>query len=106
MGGGRETLGDPDLEPPEIPFTFSGGMELNTSRTDGENLADKWTHDKEKLSFYVRNRTELNKVDTENTDYLLGIFFINFFFLLSINLRMFACLRGALSHDDLIILEP
>lgn len=74
MGGGRDAMGDSDPEPPEFPFSFSGSMETNTSRTDNKNLADKWLHSKDKLAFYVRNRTELNKIDTENTEYLMGKF--------------------------------
>jgi len=74
MGGGRDAMGDSDLNPPEIPYKFSGAMEKPTTRGDNKNLPDQWLHSKDKLAYYVRNRTELNKIDIDNTEYLLGLF--------------------------------
>lgn len=75
MGGGRVAMGDPDPVPPEIPFKFEGSMEKIVGRKDGVNLADLWLERKEVqdgYAVYVHNRSELNKVDTKQTDYLLG----------------------------------
>lgn len=44
-------------------------------RLDGRNLIDDWIRDKKKRNIkaeYVWNKGQLDKVDTNNVDYLLG----------------------------------
>lgn len=77
MGGGRVAMGDPDPNPPKIPFNFTGGMETLFGRKDGDNLAHEWLAGKDVadgLAVYVRNKDELRKVDAKQTDFLLGLF--------------------------------
>ncbi|CRK87690.1 CLUMA_CG001481, isoform A [Clunio marinus] len=45
-------------------------------RSDGRNLIDEWLEERNKSgkAIYVGHRQELNEIDIENTDYLLGLF--------------------------------
>lgn len=75
MGGGRIAMGDPDADPPVIPYKFEGGMEKLYGRKDGANLAHDWLKSKaldDGLAVYVRNRTELNKIDAKQAEFVLG----------------------------------
>uniref|UniRef100_A0A336MGT8 Alkaline phosphatase n=1 Tax=Culicoides sonorensis TaxID=179676 RepID=A0A336MGT8_CULSO len=77
MGGGRDALGATIKDAPLPPYNFSGGMEKSFPRSDGKKLAETWLLNKTDLSkhaYYVTTATELNKVDTANTEHLLGLF--------------------------------
>lgn len=75
FGGGRDFLGATKPEkPPKV--VFKGGAETSCNRTDKINLVDKYlkqfpntTHVK-----YVTSTSELNAVDYENIDHVLGLF--------------------------------
>ncbi|XP_051779746.1 alkaline phosphatase-like [Erpetoichthys calabaricus] len=71
MGGGRQHMspqGTPDIEYPN-ENRYQG------QRLDGLNLIDKWREMKgTKNATYVWHRDQLDKVDPERTDYLMGLF--------------------------------
>ncbi|XP_066946232.1 alkaline phosphatase-like [Macrobrachium rosenbergii] len=67
MGGGRQEMGAPKTDI----------MEDNCKRTDGMNLVRDWISHKEendKSYAYVTTTRELRSVDTNNTEYILGLF--------------------------------
>ncbi|XP_046488848.1 alkaline phosphatase isoform X1 [Neodiprion pinetum] len=72
MGGGRQQL--------QSNSTGLENDEVNTwscYRQDGRKLIDEWAADKTARNFsnvVVQNNEELFSVDTENTDFLMGIF--------------------------------
>ncbi|KAH9496520.1 hypothetical protein Btru_043263 [Bulinus truncatus] len=71
MGGGRayfypENFSDPDPDP---KFNVS-----KVSRTDGVNLVEEWLREKKDKGQFVYNKSSLDKVDFDRTDYLLGLF--------------------------------
>lgn len=74
MGGGKRSfLGNSTVAPSkDIPFL----PDKNTcSRTDGRDLIDEWIKDKasKQLSYqYLSNVSDINSLDTENTEYILG----------------------------------
>lgn len=75
LGGGRDAMGATVANQPGPPYNFTGGMEKTYPRSDGMNLPEIWLgtkSDTKKHAYYVRTATELNKVDTANTEYLLG----------------------------------
>ncbi|CAH1406605.1 unnamed protein product [Nezara viridula] len=79
MGGGRQVL---KANTPNYTYDpiLSGGD--NCIRTDGRDLINEWAQDKaaEGARYaVVENAKELSNVDTENTDYLLGIFYNSHF---------------------------
>lgn len=43
-------------------------------RTDGKNLIEEWTYGKPGRAQYIWNNQQLNEVDIDKTDYLLGLF--------------------------------
>lgn len=67
LGGGRNKL---------IPSTEQDNEGSFGHRTDGRNLINEWISDRGRngSAKYVWNNQELNDVDFENTDYLLGLF--------------------------------
>ncbi|XP_064096244.1 alkaline phosphatase-like isoform X2 [Macrobrachium nipponense] len=67
MGGGRQEMGSPKRDE----------IEDNCKRTDGRNLVRDWISQKEengKSYAYVTTTRELHSVDTNNTEYILGLF--------------------------------
>ena len=55
----------------------TGGTEWSCFREDGENLVQKWLEEKKSLKSnakYVRNNKELQMLDINETDHLLGLF--------------------------------
>ena len=55
----------------------TGGTEWRCFREDGENLVQKWLEEKKSLKSnakYVRNNKELQMLDINETDHLLGLF--------------------------------
>ncbi|KAH9496513.1 hypothetical protein Btru_043244 [Bulinus truncatus] len=69
MGGGRayfypENFSDPDPDP---KFNVS-----KVSRTDGVNLVEEWLREKQGKGQFVYNKSSLDEVDFDRTDYLLG----------------------------------
>lgn len=74
LGGGRDAMGAP-ADQPLPPYNFTGGMEKTYPRSDGMNLPQNWVQNKTDLTkhaYYVTSKTELNKVVTAETDYLMG----------------------------------
>lgn len=70
MGGGRKSF-DGD--------SFTGMKDVTDKhmcvRTDGRNLINEWTYDKasKRLSYeFLDDLNSIYKLDTENTDYILG----------------------------------
>ncbi|XP_063706296.1 alkaline phosphatase 4-like [Culicoides brevitarsis] len=78
LGGGRDPMGAPIKNQSVPPYSFSPvGMESVFPRSDGLVLTDMWLKSKSNAkdrTYYVTTETELNKVDTKNTEYLLGLF--------------------------------
>ncbi|XP_063704170.1 alkaline phosphatase 4-like, partial [Culicoides brevitarsis] len=77
LGGGRDAMGATIKDQPVPPYNFTGGMEKTFPRSDGLNLPYLWLKNKSdptKHAYYVTKATELNKIDTSNTEYLLGLF--------------------------------
>nr|XP_045611120.1 alkaline phosphatase, tissue-nonspecific isozyme-like isoform X2 [Procambarus clarkii] len=74
MGGGYQNFDANATGTPDDPIDTQYG---NCSRRDNKNLIDTWkakkTEAKVKYQF-VRNKTDLDKVDFINTQFLLGIF--------------------------------
>ncbi|GFO14047.1 alkaline phosphatase [Plakobranchus ocellatus] len=74
LGGGRsfflpEGVADPDPDP---SFAID-----DASRTDGLNLVEEWKKEKRNNGFthsYVYNRDGFDRVNPDETDYLLGLF--------------------------------
>ncbi|KAM7348585.1 membrane-bound alkaline phosphatase-like [Cochliomyia hominivorax] len=68
LGGGRRNfLNETELDETELPG----------QRLDGRNLIEEWLSIKEqenKRAAYVSNKNDLNNLDLENTDYLMGLF--------------------------------
>lgn len=67
LGGGRRKL---------LPNNFNDTEGAKGQRTDGRNLIDEWMTDRSRngKAKYVWNNQDLDDVDFENTDYLLGLF--------------------------------
>lgn len=68
MGGGRKELLDKSITDEEG---------VKGIRTDKQNLIDTWQKlqkEKNRQFEYVWNKTALNKIDYEKTDYLMGLF--------------------------------
>lgn len=73
MGGGMQTVN------PNYKTEFENWKYDNWTcvRTDGKNLIDEWVEDKKlrRLNHaYVTNTKDLYNVNTDETDYLLGIY--------------------------------
>ncbi|XP_076133740.1 intestinal-type alkaline phosphatase [Alosa pseudoharengus] len=66
LGGGRTYMLPQETPDPEYPS-------LNGSRLDKTNLIDEWLKNKQKAR-YVWNKSQLDAVDEEETDYLIGLF--------------------------------
>lgn len=68
MGGGRKKFLPKDIDDPE--------GETSGRRDDGKNLIETWINMKALVgeARYVWNRTELLSLDTQNLDYLMGLF--------------------------------
>ncbi|XP_041912700.1 intestinal-type alkaline phosphatase [Alosa sapidissima] len=66
LGGGRTYMLPQETPDPEYPS-------LNGSRLDKTNLIDEWLKNKQK-AHYVWNKSQLDAVDEEETDYLIGLF--------------------------------
>ncbi|XP_072017444.1 alkaline phosphatase-like [Amphiura filiformis] len=68
LAGGREDLLPEDTADPEYP-------DMNGKRTDGRNIIREWVRShRNDNAEYIWNLPELREVDTEETDYLLGLF--------------------------------
>ncbi|XP_037824116.1 membrane-bound alkaline phosphatase-like [Lucilia sericata] len=68
MGGGRRNF---------LNETVSDETDLPGQRTDGRNLIEEWQMIKQqqnKRAAYVSNKNDLNDLDLDNTDYLMGLF--------------------------------
>ncbi|XP_063709961.1 membrane-bound alkaline phosphatase-like [Culicoides brevitarsis] len=68
MGGGRKMLLDKSMKDDEG---------VNGERSDGQNFIETWQKlqgDQKRNFEYVWNKTALNKVDYDNTNYLMGLF--------------------------------
>lgn len=67
LGGGRNRLLSKDIQDEE----GTRGIRL-----DGKNLIQQWLSDHEKMgnASYVWNKEQLLNIDTDNMDYLLGVF--------------------------------
>ncbi|GFS04515.1 alkaline phosphatase [Elysia marginata] len=74
MGGGRAFfLPDGVADPDPDPSYFTNG----SSRLDGLNLVEEWAKEKASGGFshsYVFDKAGFDRVNPENTDYLLGLF--------------------------------
>ncbi|XP_067850734.1 alkaline phosphatase, tissue-nonspecific isozyme-like [Heptranchias perlo] len=75
MGGGRKYMTPKSTKDPE----YRNAAHAEGIRLDGINLIDKWIETKiDKPVFnhsvYVWNKAQLDKVNLETTDYLLGLF--------------------------------
>lgn len=73
MGGGRQSLVANVSSTPDDPLSSWA-----CSRSDGRNLIQEYQKNKEerKLRYsVVSNNRELNEIDFDNTDYLLGEIF-------------------------------
>ncbi|XP_033884090.3 alkaline phosphatase-like [Acipenser ruthenus] len=71
MGGGRKYMTPQSTPDPEYPTDPNS----QGRRLDGVNLIDKWKELKPgKRAVYVWHKTALDKVDPEQTDYLMGLF--------------------------------
>lgn len=73
MGGGKKSfVANSSSAAKEIP----NGPDKNMCvRTDGRDLIDEWIKDKKsrQLSYqYLSNTNDLNSLDTERTEYILG----------------------------------
>lgn len=71
MGGGRQCLISNVTNTQEDPIDF-----WSCISEDGRNLIDDWKTDKKQRKLkhsVVQNNGELNNLDTENTDYVLGM---------------------------------
>ncbi|XP_053169044.1 intestinal-type alkaline phosphatase 1-like isoform X2 [Hemicordylus capensis] len=66
LGGGRTYMMPRETWDPEYP-------KEKGSRKDGLNLIEKWLHNKEGAQ-YVWNKTALDAVDENSTNYLMGLF--------------------------------
>ncbi|XP_045602749.1 alkaline phosphatase isoform X2 [Procambarus clarkii] len=67
IGGGRQELGAP----------LEDNAEKKCVRTDGRNLVDEWKKVKTsqgETNAYVTTTRELQSLDTENTEYIMGLF--------------------------------
>lgn len=75
-GGGRDFLGasKPDAKPAKI--VFKGGAEKTCHRTDKVNLVEKYLSqfDNQTKVKYVTNTGEMNDIDYDNVDHVLGLF--------------------------------
>ncbi|KAG1686340.1 Alkaline phosphatase, tissue-nonspecific isozyme [Nymphon striatum] len=70
MGGGRRHFLPNTQRDPEHPSQFG-------RRTDGKNLIDDWRADKKARGLaaqYVWRKKDFDRVDADQTDYLLGLF--------------------------------
>lgn len=67
LGGGRRQF---------INNTQVDDEERFGSRTDGKNLIDEWLVERRKVgkAEYIWNKQQLEELDIDNTDYLLGLF--------------------------------
>ncbi|XP_066566335.1 alkaline phosphatase-like [Amia ocellicauda] len=71
MGGGRKYMTPAATPDPE----YNGDARYQGLRLDGVNLIDKWRELKPgKNASYVWNKADLDRVDPNKTDYLLGLF--------------------------------
>ncbi|XP_062411953.1 intestinal-type alkaline phosphatase [Sardina pilchardus] len=66
LGGGRSYMLPQETPDPE-------DKSLNGSRLDKVNLIDEWLKNKQN-AHYVWNKSQLDAVDEEKTDYLMGLF--------------------------------
>ncbi|XP_063058118.1 intestinal-type alkaline phosphatase [Engraulis encrasicolus] len=66
LGGGRQYMLPNTTKDPEYP-TYSG------SRQDKTNLIDVWLKNKQNAK-YVWNKKQLDEIDEDKTDYLMGLF--------------------------------
>ncbi|KAL8188210.1 UNVERIFIED_CONTAM: hypothetical protein K2H54_063080 [Gekko kuhli] len=69
LGGGRRYMMPQETPDPEYP----DDSKQNGTRNDGLNLIEMWLSTKEGAQ-YVWNKTGLEAVDENSTDYLLGLF--------------------------------
>lgn len=70
MGGGRRHFMPTEMPDPEWP-------ERMGLRRDGQDLTALWQRDKDELGLnasYITGRDQLLAIDTERTEYLLGLF--------------------------------
>ncbi|XP_055677789.1 alkaline phosphatase 4 [Lutzomyia longipalpis] len=76
MGGGREMMGVKEKLYDISQIKMNGSFEQLCPRTDGRNLAEEWLEDNlvNSTRTFVKNTGQLLAVDTENVDYLLGLF--------------------------------
>ncbi|XP_045126148.1 alkaline phosphatase-like isoform X1 [Portunus trituberculatus] len=73
MGGGYQSLNSDAIGTEDDPLDDLYGC----TRLDGRNLTEDWVNAKKNSGVkyaFVRNKTQLLTVDTNNVDYLLGIF--------------------------------
>ena len=71
LGGGRRHFFPKDMT--DVQYGNRTGR-----RSDKRNLVEDWVADKFKRNFaysYVYKNEDFNEIDTEETDYLLGILF-------------------------------
>ncbi|XP_072033392.1 alkaline phosphatase-like [Amphiura filiformis] len=68
LAGGREDFLPEDTADPEYP-------DMNGKRTDGRNIIREWVRShRNDNAEYVWNLPDFREIDTEETDYLLGLF--------------------------------
>ncbi|XP_022525197.2 alkaline phosphatase, tissue-nonspecific isozyme [Astyanax mexicanus] len=71
IGGGRKYMTPKGTADPEYPADASA----NGNRQDQRNLIEEWISQKKgKVAHYVWNKDDFDRVDPENTDYLMALF--------------------------------
>ncbi|XP_017461300.1 PREDICTED: alkaline phosphatase 4-like [Rhagoletis zephyria] len=74
MGGGLSPMGVPRANEPNT-VRFEGDNEIVCIRGDGRNLVQEWLkHHNNESSVFVQSLEELNEVNFQETDYLMGLF--------------------------------
>ncbi|XP_036970959.1 alkaline phosphatase-like [Acanthopagrus latus] len=66
LGGGRQYMFPKNMQDPEYP-SYTG------DRADGQNLVLEWTKNKKNVA-YVWNKADFDKINPQNTDFLMGLF--------------------------------
>lgn len=78
MGGGKHMMGSTDPLIVRNQPKFSGSVESYCRRTDGRNLISEWlalnVSSTSSARKFVRNAAELEAIDAENVDHVLGLF--------------------------------
>ncbi|XP_055594225.1 alkaline phosphatase 4-like [Uranotaenia lowii] len=75
LGGGRDTFGARIPEQLKNKIVFNGSMEKTCIRQDGRDMVKEWLNSKNGTKVeYVWNTAQLNNVEVDEVDYLLGLF--------------------------------